>query len=63
MHRLLINVTNVDILGISWFTYTDINECSNRPCEQNCTNIIGTYVCACIEGYELDSDGHLCNGN
>ena len=31
----------------------DIDECSvgTAVCEQNCTNIPGSYVCGCGEGY------------
>ena len=44
--------------------WTDINECmaDEGGCEHNCTNLIGSYFCGCLEGYELDIDGHMCNG-
>lgn len=31
-------------------------------CSQRCSNTIGSYVCSCYEGYQLDSDGETCNG-
>lgn len=42
----------------------DTDECGNDldNCDQNCTNTLGSYVCSCITGYDLDPDGHTCNG-
>uniref|UniRef100_F7AHX7 EGF like domain multiple 7 n=1 Tax=Monodelphis domestica TaxID=13616 RepID=F7AHX7_MONDO len=40
----------------------DVDEC-NKPghgCPQNCINIPGSYHCQCQQGYELSSDGTLC---
>ena len=46
------------------FLNSDTDECDIDldDCDQNCTNILGSYVCSCITGYELDLDGHTCNG-
>ena len=41
---------------------SDVNECNtaNGGCNQICTNIIGSFVCSCNTGYELDSDQRTC---
>lgn len=46
------------------FLSPDINECVETPsvCEQNCTNTVGSFVCGCNTGFELQSDGSSCNG-
>ena len=46
------------------FFSPDINECmqSSSVCEQSCTNTIGSFVCGCNTGFELQSDGISCNG-
>ena len=49
---------------ISYFLYTDIDECSEGTdhCSQNCQNTIGSYRCFCNTGYRLNTDGVTCNG-
>ena len=48
---------------INYYTYVlDINECSETPCEHNCTNTIGSFNCSCNDGYVLDENGRSCNG-
>ena len=44
--------------------YIDINECSlsNGGCAQVCNNTIGSYVCSCNAGYNLENDNHTCSG-
>ncbi len=44
--------------------YSDINECqeSTSGCSQECSNIVGSYVCSCYAGYRLTSDRHSCIG-
>ncbi|XP_014349329.1 EGF-containing fibulin-like extracellular matrix protein 1 [Latimeria chalumnae] len=40
---------------------TDVNECEvNNPCEQQCYNIIGSFICQCNQGYELNGDRVTC---
>ena len=42
---------------------TDINECAlEHSCQHRCINSIGSYLCACHEGYLLDTDGQTCIG-
>ena len=42
----------------------DLNECgtNNGGCNQTCINDVGSYHCACINGYTLDEDGRECSG-
>ena len=42
----------------------DLNECAegNGGCAQTCNNIVGSYYCSCLNGYELDEDGRGCSG-
>lgn len=43
---------------------TDVNECDNNPCSQECANVYGSYQCYCRRGYQLsDLDGITCEGS
>ena len=44
--------------------FIDIDECvtNNGGCEETCTNQIGSFVCSCPVGYQVASDGFLCEG-
>ena len=46
------------------YTFSDVNECSTNKggCNQVCTNNIGSFVCSCNTGYELESDERTCVG-
>lgn len=46
------------------FIYADINECELNVdnCDQTCTDLPGSYFCNCSMGYELNVDGHTCDG-
>ena len=55
--------TIITILIVLFYVYTsDIDECTENPCEQSCTNTIGSFTCSCNNGYVLDEDGRSCNG-
>ena len=43
----------------------DYNECmdNNGGCEHICSNIVGSFICSCLDGYRLDDDMASCNGN
>ena len=43
---------------------TEIDECNtaNGGCEHNCTNTIGSFICSCDTGYQLDENGLNCSG-
>ena len=45
--------------------HSDIDECEEETsgCSQNCNNTIGSYYCTCMNGFDLESDGHSCTGN
>ena len=46
------------------FLFVDIDEClsNNGGCHHNCHNSDGSYTCSCNDGYQLNSDGHTCEG-
>ena len=46
------------------FSLLDVNECnaSNGGCNQVCINVIGSFLCSCNTGYELDTDQRTCVG-
>ena len=41
----------------------DSNECNtmNGGCEHSCSNTIGSFVCSCFAGYELDTNDRNCS--
>lgn len=43
---------------------TDVDECENEngECAQLCNNTVGSFLCACSDGYLLNMDGFNCNG-
>jgi len=42
----------------------DIDECASSPspCDQGCSNSVGSYTCSCVSGFRLGSNGKTCNG-
>ncbi|XP_036391001.1 EGF-containing fibulin-like extracellular matrix protein 1 [Megalops cyprinoides] len=39
----------------------DVNECEvQNPCQQQCYNIMGSFICQCEQGYELAPDSVSC---
>uniref|UniRef100_A0A8C7WI39 EGF-like domain-containing protein n=1 Tax=Oncorhynchus mykiss TaxID=8022 RepID=A0A8C7WI39_ONCMY len=39
----------------------DVNECEgSNPCQHQCYNIMGSYICQCEQGYELASNQASC---
>ena len=43
----------------------DINECTSiepHNCDHMCTNTLGSFICGCNSGYDLDNDGTTCIG-
>ncbi|XP_078664090.1 E-selectin-like [Branchiostoma floridae x Branchiostoma belcheri] len=41
----------------------DIDECSatNGGCDHVCTNTLGSFQCSCVDGFNLNADGHSCD--
>ena len=61
---IIIPITQRSLEGIYSFHFSDINMC-NTPeagCEHLCTNIGDSFICSCLSGFTLDSDGRRCNG-
>ena len=44
------------------FLFIDIDECElmTAGCEQLCENRPGSFICTCIYGYQLQTDGKTC---
>ena len=42
---------------------TDVDECERGDCSHNCSNLPGSFVCSCREGFYLSADGRTCFGN
>ena len=44
--------------------FVDIDECqgTSHGCIQLCKNTVGSYMCGCRIGFQLDGDGRQCNG-
>jgi len=47
-----------------YYAVADMNECNidNGGCDHECCNTIGSYVCKCRPGFQLDTDGRNCIG-
>ena len=44
------------------FIIVDRDECLTSPCDHDCTNTEGSFLCTCRSGYELQEDGKTCEG-
>ncbi|OWK54923.1 Low-density lipoprotein receptor-related protein 4 [Lonchura striata] len=50
-------------LAVDGLSCMDIDECTEwgkGACSQTCLNVPGSYSCACLPGYLLEPDGHIC---
>ena len=55
--------THVGLMYIFHLSHKDINECENSPCEQICTDLVGSFMCSCGSGYTVNpSDPVSCDG-
>lgn len=48
------------------FPSVDLDECTNSTfnrCQQTCINSVGSYQCACHEGFQLQEDEKTCKCN
>ena len=56
--------TYLSFLFFHFVVVPDHNECNaaSHGCEQKCVNAYGSYSCACLRGYQLNSDNKTCSG-
>ena len=56
--------TYLSFLFFHFVVVPDHNECNaaSHECEQKCVNAYGSYSCACLRGYQLNSDNKTCSG-
>ena len=55
-------VWQIDIFENLFFS--DIDECDESVCAQNCINTLGSYTCYCSDGYIMNqTDKNNCIGN
>ena len=46
------------------FTNTDRDECAQyNPCDQVCTNLVGSFKCSCRPGYQYNDESNHCEGD
>jgi len=57
--------TTLFLPTVVYLVVTDIDECAqtHKPCNQTCTNTIGSFTCFCNPGYTLEPDKTNCKGN
>ena len=56
---LCFHVVCIYIFAYIWL---DTDECLELPCDHNCNNTEGSFICSCRDGYLLDDDRLSCNG-
>ena len=51
-------------LYVTVCVHADVDECSvnNGGCQFECENTVGSFLCRCPRGYQLDDDGTHCTG-
>ena len=50
-------------INMTYNTIVDIDECDRfSPCDQVCINSVGSFMCSCESGYELEEDMRICTG-
>ena len=69
MKPVLVSIGLADLINTPGNVYClnllpDIDECAlnTSGCNQNCTNTIGSYLCSCYTGYQLEKDNETCIG-
>lgn len=40
--------------------FSDVDECDLGVCSQDCNNTVGSFICGCYIGYELNADRVSC---
>lgn len=41
---------------------SDVDECEKKPCDNICTNTVGSYKCECNEGFVMKDGQEKCKG-
>jgi len=64
MERYVVMSRILQIICEVFFSLSDVNECAinNGGCEQICNNTIGSFICTCGSGYQLDENRMNCSG-
>ena len=62
--RLFFSFSSASVKVLSFFIILDRDECKTEShgCQQKCVNEYGSYSCACLNGYKLNSDKKNCSG-
>ena len=65
LQMIIISYSLVSLIQLYMYIL-DINECASNggwgPCQQMCTNTVGSYYCSCLLGYTVSANGASCNG-
>ena len=63
-HCVDIHSDNITCYCSDMFCPADVDECieGTSGCGQNCTNLVGSYLCGCYQGFLLNIDQHACSG-
>jgi len=59
---VIIHTTSLTLSHTQCTVHADVDECSvnNGGCQYECENAVGSFVCRCPRGYQLDDDGRHC---
>ena len=54
---------NIEFNIVSFLHLLDVNEClGTNPCTQLCNDTVGSFMCRCNNGFQLESNGFTCTG-
>ena len=61
---LSVHAKYLSILIKNYFSYVDVNECSesNGGCSHTCVNLPGSFQCQCPSGSTLTANKKTCSG-
>ena len=58
----IITQSNVGCPGVFTFQVNGVVQQPGIECEQICINTIGSFICNCNPGYQLNDDSKTCSG-